>query len=673
MREIELEQVLRQALHDEADALPFTVTGDVARTRLAERRSRRGGPRRLMLVAASIAVLGASALGLAAVGGLFEAPEPSPSPPVAELADPDTLPIVVLDVSHTGDPSADPDTTITQQLGFVDATAEMQLDIACLETGAPSTAGLVVVAEGEFSQSEEARIEPGGCDGTYFSSPFWHPSEDEQLSVRATASETLTWRVVISVAPEATETPPTFVEPGELADLTYRCVGHAFPAGLFDEAAGAELAGDSLADAFLDAIASGEVPNRPWRLAGRNEEYATFLGGAPGDLTEAIAQSVETWHVTTVGPCDPQLEIGWARRAAWQLDPAAGALTRSSTEIAVLVNEIDCASGEAPGERLHDPIVFELEDRVVLAFVVDPLEGDQECPGNPSVPVVVELAEPLGDRPILDAGSLPHVTIVDGAAPDDEPEPTAAPVEPGYTLIGDAAGTSAEGPTTVSGDLPAATDTLEVRITCTGTGGLRLVVDERPENLACEAPVVRSFAPRTALVTEVRIEPSGTLEYEVRVLALDVESLPGVGFIPPAATFGGPDGAGVDAYRGCGLRYTPATGTATIQDDCPPSWEPMPDDRVLVVGPDAEMTLELPDGWLITYLVPEVALHAEILPSGRSPEIVTYADIDAFPSPSMGFFAPRTPGDYGIRLTVDGERNGDRFSVPYYVRVRVEG
>ena len=41
-------------------------------------------------------------------------------------------------------------------------------------------------------------------------------------------------------------------------------------------------------------------------------------------------------------------------------------------------------------------------DEVIVSIYVEPLQGDQECPGNPPARFTVELREPLGDRQLID-------------------------------------------------------------------------------------------------------------------------------------------------------------------------------------------------------------------------------------------------------------------------------
>lgn len=56
----------------------------------------------------------------------------------------------------------------------------------------------------------------------------------------------------------------------------------------------------------------------------------------------------------------------------------------------------------ALAERLLDPQVVETDTAVLITFAAIAQRDDQECPGNPSTEVIVELDAPLGDRVIRD-------------------------------------------------------------------------------------------------------------------------------------------------------------------------------------------------------------------------------------------------------------------------------
>ena len=74
------------------------------------------------------------------------------------------------------------------------------------------------------------------------------------------------------------------------------------------------------------------------------------------------------------------------------------------------MTEIACASGQSSEDRIVAPRIVVEEDAITITFAVMPLEGPQDCQGNPASEVRVELPEPLGDRELRDGGVYPPTT-----------------------------------------------------------------------------------------------------------------------------------------------------------------------------------------------------------------------------------------------------------------------
>ncbi|MFB2581393.1 hypothetical protein ACEXQD_09080 [Herbiconiux sp. P15] len=100
---------------------------------------------------------------------------------------------------------------------------------------------------------------------------------------------------------------------------------------------------------------------------------------------------------TSSAASGPQTE---GEPAVWFLaDPSS--VNPDSTSLDVDVTRMACSSG-VTGDTL-EPVVTYTEASVVIRIDVAPLAlGDATCVGNESVPVVVELSEPLGDRTLID-------------------------------------------------------------------------------------------------------------------------------------------------------------------------------------------------------------------------------------------------------------------------------
>lgn len=114
----------------------------------------------------------------------------------------------------------------------------------------------------------------------------------------------------------------------------------------------------------------------------------------------------DTWMLSSAGPCALQAQLEGLGSASVALDADFPA-EPEDTEVALLVNELACVSGEDARGRVQ-LVDLDLDDDTVRIVVgVQPKDGGQTCPGNPWTPVVVELPEPLGDRSVVDAAVLP--------------------------------------------------------------------------------------------------------------------------------------------------------------------------------------------------------------------------------------------------------------------------
>jgi hypothetical protein len=149
-----------------------------------------------------------------------------------------------------------------------------------------------------------------------------------------------------------------------------------------------------------------------WRLAGREENGFLFLArddrfAETGWLSIEAERRDGRWS-SSMGGCDPRRVIAPDLSVAdWWLDPAFPAPGSTATELHVLVLERACASGQPPDGRIAEPEVSFGLDTITITIGVRRSEGDQNCQGNPAVPLTVALAEPLGDRTLLDGSRLP--------------------------------------------------------------------------------------------------------------------------------------------------------------------------------------------------------------------------------------------------------------------------
>ena len=159
---------------------------------------------------------------------------------------------------------------------------------------------------------------------------------------------------------------------------------------------------DDDAQAALDELVNGptgieavgfDVDYR-WSIASRTDEELVLFGQGEttdaGSVTARFARQDDTWTPRSWGGCRVEIEAdgyGPARLATESDQP----LSADSTQLSLVINERDCASGEAPTDRDIVPVVTETSDAVSIVVLVETTRGDVECPGNPWHPIVITL------------------------------------------------------------------------------------------------------------------------------------------------------------------------------------------------------------------------------------------------------------------------------------------
>ena len=99
----------------------------------------------------------------------------------------------------------------------------------------------------------------------------------------------------------------------------------------------------------------------------------------------------------------PPVVRGESEPAIWTLGPGDD-LTSASTSFTASVTRMSCHGG-VTGTVLT-PTIEEDDAAVVVTFALEaaPPGIIHACPSNDFVPVVVDLSEPLGERPLIDGG-----------------------------------------------------------------------------------------------------------------------------------------------------------------------------------------------------------------------------------------------------------------------------
>jgi hypothetical protein len=173
--------------------------------------------------------------------------------------------------------------------------------------------------------------------------------------------------------------------------------------------------------AFQLDIDPGMVAQTGYRLVLVSPSHVVFARPTPGGERPfeifAFDRGPDGWRMDLAGGCYPRVvldgtELGGLGPADWWLDPAAPALGPADSELKVVVHELAPCITKPAGARIAAPIASYTEAAVTLTFGVAPLAGaPQECDsiGGPPIlsPYTVTLAEPIGDRALLDGGVFP--------------------------------------------------------------------------------------------------------------------------------------------------------------------------------------------------------------------------------------------------------------------------
>lgn len=236
-----------------------------------------------------------------------------------------------------------------------------------------------------------------------------------------------------SATPPASAAPPPAVPTGEtlvpvappldvpgisdLGDTRYACEGPpGFLPRTFEQPANAELEDHPSAAALRAAIGEGgqavDLPDAGYWLVHRDDHSARYLAREPAGDPPFASATIDfdgtAWTLGVWEQCRPSIVLDGLSLATWTLDPDVPPPDASATTFAAIVTERACTGATPMGARLQPPSITYGQTSVLVVFAARPLEGDSfDCPGNPSMKVVVQLREPLGSRRLLDAGMFP--------------------------------------------------------------------------------------------------------------------------------------------------------------------------------------------------------------------------------------------------------------------------
>jgi hypothetical protein len=222
--------------------------------------------------------------------------------------------------------------------------------------------------------------------------------------------------------------------------------------------------------------------------------------------------------------------------------------------------------------------------------------------------------------------------------------------------------------------LPDGTDNVLIAAACLGTGSYEvfdgLVTRIGTCTLQGTTTTIWDSIPTASLEMTFEIRNVGDATTAVAIYARDLATAPGIRFLTPDASVSA-GGQATTGVIGCGLFFDLANGDNAV-DDCGPGYPLIPPDRALVVDLGAELTLTIP-GWTLSGLTGErIATDTLIETLGEGGTFVPLVDLDGGSS-SVTFAAPPEAGDWTLRLGISATNaEGDRYGVPYYVRVIVE-
>jgi hypothetical protein len=169
---------------------------------------------------------------------------------------------------------------------------------------------------------------------------------------------------------------------------------------------------DPVIGALRDAAPSVGWPTGPLRVLARSDSLALVAEGYADDVDRGLGIAPFTkwevayrdgaWRYAGHGSCRLFAFIDGYLGAAWELDPTATPPEPGTTELAVLVHDQYCTSSRP--ERIIEPTIAYLADRVEIAITTKKPIGASVCSAVAPTRYVVTLREPLGGRQLIDSG-----------------------------------------------------------------------------------------------------------------------------------------------------------------------------------------------------------------------------------------------------------------------------
>jgi hypothetical protein len=155
-------------------------------------------------------------------------------------------------------------------------------------------------------------------------------------------------------------------------------------------------------------------PDPTFREVARDANAVLFLYQQPADTIEnfrylyiLVGRDGIDWRWAGSGDCTPRAVSppGYGQ-ATWTLDPAFRAPGGETRTLHILVNQLECSSGQSASGRISPAFVTWDERELLIEIFVQSIPGGGDCQGVPPTPATVRLPVPVGDRVLVDPATL---------------------------------------------------------------------------------------------------------------------------------------------------------------------------------------------------------------------------------------------------------------------------
>jgi hypothetical protein len=207
-------------------------------------------------------------------------------------------------------------------------------------------------------------------------------------------------------------------------ELMISCGAEPFPVSALDHPVGAETGTDpsdqALAAWLADQSPSIGAPLTGWKRLYLDNESAQYTSA--GDATgEGVSLTFEhhgntwQWAGSGGGGCASggAVFVPGTAETNWSLDPTFPAPKPTDITVHILVDRLACNDGvPVTPDEVHAPAITFTAVSVAVLYVSDPVSpGAHTCPGPMGTPLLLDLAQPVGQRALLDGSAYPPAPV----------------------------------------------------------------------------------------------------------------------------------------------------------------------------------------------------------------------------------------------------------------------